>query len=85
MYPRYVFWPWVGSWAIYQALQSIVVHFGDDVMESSPTMGPVINFALKAGLAALYFSASQDDMAWPFDREQPVTVGSLKIGATWGF
>lgn len=85
IYPRYVFWPWLGSVAIYSALQGTVEYFADAVMESSPSMGPVIYFVLKTAVSAGYYFATQDDMNWPFDSERPVTVGSLKIGATFSF
>lgn len=85
VYPRYVFWPWFGSTAIYTVLQSAVEYFAEDIMESTPGAGPVLYFLLKTGVSLGYYLASQSDMNWPFDRETPVTMESFKIGASFAF
>ena len=85
VYPRTVFWPWFGSIFLYSAMQGVVEFFADEVVEASPGIGPVVYFLLKTGVSAGYYFASQSDMNWPFDSETPVTIGSLKIGATFTF
>jgi hypothetical protein len=71
VYPRYVFWPWLGSMALYSFTQGIVEHFSARIVESTGTAGPIIYFLLKTGVSAGYYFASQSDMNWPFDSETP--------------
>jgi hypothetical protein len=83
--PRTVFWPWLGSVAIYSLAQGGLEHFSDNIIEASPKAGPVIAWLLKSGVAAGYYYLLREDMNWPFGYEAPVTVGSYKIGATITF
>ena len=83
--PRYVFWPWLGSVAIYSGVQSMVEYFAGDILAASPKVGPVIYFLLKTGVSLGYYLASRDDMNWPFGYETPLTVESFKLGATFTF
>lgn len=83
--PRYVFWPWLGSYAIYTGLEGAVEAFAGSIIESSPTLGPVLYFVLKSGLSYAYYAGSQKDMNFPFNSETPLTIASYKVGATLKF
>ncbi len=83
--PRYVFWPWLGSYALYSGVQGAVEYFAGSIIESSPTLGPILYFVLKSGVSYAYYAGSQQDMNWPFDSETPLTIASFKVGATLKF
>jgi hypothetical protein len=83
--PRTVFWPWLGSVAIYSAVQGGLEKFSANIIEASPTAGPVIAFLLKTGVSAGYYYLLRDDMNWPFGYEAPLTVSSFKVGANFTF
>ncbi len=85
IFPRYVFWPWLGSVAIYSIAEGAVELIADQIMESNPTIGPVAYFLLKNGLSLAYYSLLRGDMAWPFNYEQPLTVESFKLGLNLTF
>jgi hypothetical protein len=85
VYPRYVFWPWLGSVAIYSVTQGAVEYFADEIIDPSPRAGRVLYFLLKAGVSLGYYLASRDNMNWPFDSETPLTLESFKLGATYTF
>ena len=85
IYPRTVFWPALGSAVIYSAVQGGLQFFSEQIVESSPILGPLIHFALKSGVSLVYYMMQRDDMNWPFDSETPLTVESAKLGATLTF
>lgn len=83
--PRTVFWPWLGSIAIYSVAQGGLDTFSAKIIEASPKAGPVIAWLLKTGVSAGYYYLLKDDMNWPFNYETPVMVGSFKVGANFKF
>jgi len=85
IFPRHVFWPWLGSATIYSGMQGALQYFSEQIIEVSPVFGPMIHFVLKTGVSLGYYMMLREDMAWPFEYETPVTVESLKIGATVTF
>jgi hypothetical protein len=85
IFPRTVFWPWLGSALLYSGVQGFIEIFSESIIEASPKAGPVIAWLLKSGVSAGYYYLLRDDMAWPFGYETPVTVGSFKVGANLTF
>jgi hypothetical protein len=85
IYPRYVFWPWLGSVAIYSGVQSALEVVGARIIESNPKFGPVLYFVLKSGASLGYYLLAQQDMNWPFDSETPMAMESAKLGLSVGF
>ena len=85
IYPRTIFWPWLGSVAIYSTVQGALSYYSEQIVKASPSIGPVISFLLKTGVSWGYYYLLQDDMFWPFNYEAPVTVSSFKIGASITF
>lgn len=83
--PRTIFWPWLGSVAIYSGIEGAIEMWSENLIESSPTAGPVIAFLLRTGVSWGYYSLLKGDMNWPFDYEEPVTVESFKVGANFAF
>ena len=59
--------------------------FADQIVQSSPTLGPILHFLLKNGASLGYYLLVRDDMNWPFASETPLTVESFKLGAAITF
>lgn len=85
IYPRHIFWPWLGSHIIQDAALGIVSTFSEDIVNSSPLFGPLMYFLLKNGVAYAMYQGYKDKMNWPFDSETPVTMETFKIGASLTF
>ena len=83
--PRTVFWPWLGSAAIYSGAQGAIQFFSEQIVNVSPVIGPALHFLLKTGVSLGYYTLLQEDMNWPFDYETPMTVESFKLGAAITF
>lgn len=85
VYPRHVFWPWLGSVAISGAGTELLSHFTKDIIESSPAIGPFLHAILRSGFAYAYYLAVRDNQYWPFASETPLTSEALKCGITLTF
>jgi hypothetical protein len=85
IYPRVVFWEWLGSYLIAAGGMSIVTAFGEDVVSSSKILGPIFYWILKNGLTYGLFQLYKSKMNWPFNSETPLTQQAVKIGATFVF
>ena len=85
VYPRVIFWPWLGSYMIMQTGINMVSVFSEDIVKSSPVFGPLMYFLLKNGIAYAFYTGMQEKMNWPFTSETPMTMESFKIGASLTF
>jgi hypothetical protein len=85
VYPRHVFWPWLGSYAILNIATGLVSGFSDDIMRSSPAAGPIVYFLLKNGIAFAYYQGVKDKMNWPFTSETPMMLNTFKLGLSFTF
>jgi len=85
IYPRVVFWPWLGSHVLYQAGMGIVSTFTDDIIQSSPLAGPVFYFLLKNALSYAYYQGVKNKMNWPFNSETPLMIEAVKVGFSCTF
>jgi len=85
VYPRHIFWPWLGSYIIIQTGLGMVSTFSDDIMKSSPLFGPIIYFVLKNGLAYAFYQGVKEKMNWPFNSETPMTMENIKLGISITF
>jgi hypothetical protein len=85
IYPRFVFWPWLGSYGIASIGMGAVSHFGKEVVEASPVVGPVLYSLLRGGVAYGYYMLVRDDQFWPFKSETPLTSDGFKLGVTLTF
>ncbi len=85
IYPRHVFWPWLGSYAILNIAMGMVSSFTDDIIRSSPAAGPIFYFLLKNGIAFAYYQGVKDKMNWPFNSETPMMTETFKIGLSYTF
>jgi len=88
VYRRHLFWYWSGSFIVSQVGYNILSHFTDEIVEASPVLGPIFNFALKAGYLYGYYLLRKDNMNWPFNpngNEVPLTFETVNIGFSFAF
>ncbi len=85
VYPRHLFWKNIGSLAIEAIGGGFVDYFIDEVMDTTPEAGPILNILLKGSLSYAFYSLRRDDMNWPFGGISPITFEHFKIGMTFTF
>jgi len=85
IYPRHIFWPWLGSYLIIQSGMGMISAFADDIIHSSPLFGPIFYFLLKNGLAYAFYQGVKEKMNWPFSSETPMTMENIKVGISITF
>jgi hypothetical protein len=85
IYPRHVFWPWIGSYVVATLGVGAISRFAEEINEFSPTLGPVLYALLRSGLAYGYYLAVRDNQYWPFKSEAPLTTEGLTLGITLTF
>jgi hypothetical protein len=82
VFERHLFWKWAGSAIIESAAQGLLDGFIDEVFESSPAAGPIVNFLLKNALAYGIYELRQEKMNWPFKSAAPISYDQFKFGIT---
>jgi hypothetical protein len=85
VYPVVIFPQWFGSFIIMHTGMSLISVFSQDIIRSSPLLGPMIYFALKNGLGYLFYMKMKENMHWPFGSEKPLTMESLRVGFSLTF
>lgn len=85
IFPRHIFWKWVGSVAIETTGQWAIDSFVNKIMDSSPYSAPIVNFVLKNALSYGVYELRKDKMNWPFDSAAPLFYYQFKAGLTFVF
>ena len=85
IHPRWIVFPWFGSFAIQTIALGAVSVFGEDIVDSSSLLGPIFYFTIKNGLGILFHQLTKEQMNWPFESEAPLTVESIKLGFSISF
>lgn len=88
VYRRHLFWYWSGSMIVSQAGYNLLSRFTDDIVDRSPIIGTLFNFALKAGYQYGYYLLRKEDMNWPFNtsgNEAPLTFETFNFGVSFVF
>lgn len=85
VFQRHLFWKWAGSAVLESAVHGLLDTFINEIFESSPNAGPVVNFLLKNALAYGIYELRQDKMNWPFNSEAPLAYDQFKFGLTFVF
>jgi hypothetical protein len=85
IYPRHVLWPWAGSFGIALVGMGAISHFGEDIVEASPALGPILYTLLRSGVVFGYSLLVRDNQYWPFSSETPITADGFKFGITLTF
>ncbi len=85
VYPRHIFWPWLGSYMIMHAGVGLVTVFADDILHSSNIFSPIFYFILKNGIAYAFYQGVKEKMNWPFESEVPMTMEAYRMGISFTF
>jgi hypothetical protein len=82
---RFVFWQWIGSYGLEALSQALLDGFIREIYKSSPAFAPIMNFALKNGLAYGIYQLRREKMNTPFESEAPIHFDMFRIGFTFSF
>lgn len=85
IFPRHMFWYWLGSEAIEAVGQGLVDGFVRAVIKSNSVAAPIVAFALKNGLSYVLYELRSEKMNWPFDTVVPLHFQSFKLGLSFMF
>ena len=85
VYPKYLVWKQLGSFAIEVAGLALLDDFIEEITDSSPAAGPVMNAILKGAFSYAFYTLKKDRMNWPFPSESPLTYETFKFGITLTF
>ncbi len=88
VYRRHLFWYWSGSVLLSQAGYHLLSEFTDEMVDRSPVIGTIFNFALKAGYQYGYYLLRKSNMNWPFNEsgyEAPLTFETFNFGIGFVF
>ena len=80
IYPRVVFFPWLGSVIVQTFIVGGVSRFAQDIVDRSPLLGPIMYAVLRNAAAYGVYLGMRQYQYWPFKSETPLTHESLKIG-----
>ena len=83
VFPRHMFWMWLGSAAIEFTAQSAIDLFIIAILKSTPEAVPIVDFILKNGLSYGIYELRREKMNWPFNSEKPLLFDSFKLGFTF--
>ncbi len=82
IFPRYLIWKHLGSFAIEMIGNQLIEDFVDDVYEFSPSATPLLNFILKNAFSYIFFNLKKDNAFYPFNSENPFYYKSFNAGFT---
>jgi hypothetical protein len=82
---RFVFWQWIGSYGLEALSQALLDGFIREIYKSSPAFAPIMNFALKNGLAYGIYQLRREKMNTPFESEAPIHFDMFRIGFMFSF
>jgi len=85
VFPRHLFWEWLGSAIIRDASSAFIIVFAEDILDRTSFLGPAIFFVLKNGLSYAFYNAMKYNMNWPFTSEAPLTFENFKLGVSLNF
>ncbi|GJQ62143.1 MAG: hypothetical protein SCALA702_11960 [Melioribacteraceae bacterium] len=85
IFPRFMTWKYLGSLVIEGAGVAFIDYFVDEVIDSSPAAGPIVNFVLRNAFSLAMHSLKRDEMNWPFSTETPMTFETVKVGMSFRF
>ena len=85
IFPRHLFWYWLGSEAIEAVGQSLVDGFVKSVIKTNSISAPIVAFVLRNGLSYVLYELRSEKMNWPFDTTVPLHFQSFKLGLSFMF
>ena len=85
IYPRVVFFKWLGGTIVQTFIVGGVSFFAEDIVDHSPLLGPIMYALLRNAAAYGVYLGMRDKMNWPFNSETPLTYETLKLGVSFTF
>ena len=85
VFPRFVFFHWIGSYAVQSISNTLISYFSESIVKSSPLLGPIMFLILKNALSFAWYYAIKREQYWPVPSETPFTMETIKISASITF
>lgn len=85
VYPRHMFWAWLGGKIIEEGAQGLLGTFIKEIRKYSPEFTPVVSLLLRTGLSYGLYELRRKNMNWPFDTAPPFTFENIKFGLQFNF
>lgn len=85
VFPGHKVWYWLGSEVIELGAHLLLDEFVEKILNSSPSVAPIVNAILKGGLSFGIYELRKDNMNWPFKTEAPLFNDGVRIGLTFMF
>ncbi len=85
IYSRVVFPEWFGSYLLAASSVIVISTFAEEIVSSSPFLGPILYFVLRNGVAYGFFYAFRGQMNWPFPSETPFMTHTFKLDVSLRF
>lgn len=85
VYPRVIFWEWLGSYTIMYMSMGVISSFASDIVDNSPILGTLVYFVLTNGVNYGFYTAFKDNMNWPFQSEAAMYNQAAKISLSFVF
>lgn len=85
VYTRMVFPEWIGSYLLLGSAVVVMSSYAEEIVASSPVLGPILYFVLRNAVAYGFFYAFRTQMNWPFPSETPFMLHTFKIDVSLRF
>jgi hypothetical protein len=85
IYTRLVFPQWICSYLLLGSSVAIMSNFAEEIVSTSPVLGPILYFVLRNAVADGFFYMARGDMNWPFPSETPFMTHTFKIDLSLRF
>ena len=85
VYPRVIFWEWLGSYTLMYMSMGVISHFASDIVHHSPILGTLVYFVLTNGVNYGFYTAFKENMNWPFPSEAAMYNQAAKISVSFVF
>jgi hypothetical protein len=85
VYTRLVFPQWICTYLLLASSVVIISDFSEEIVSTSPFLGPIIYWVLRNAVAYGFFYAYRTQMNWPFPSETPFMTHNFKIDISLRF
>jgi hypothetical protein len=85
VFPRFVFFHWLGSYAVQSISNTLISYFSESIVKSSPLLGPIMYLILKNAVSFAWYYAIKREQYWPIPSETPFTMETIKLSASITF
>jgi hypothetical protein len=85
VFPRFVFFYWMGSYALQSISNTLISYLSESIVKSSPLLGPIMYLILKNAISFAWYYAIKREQYWPIPSETPFTIETIKLSASLTF